>query len=191
MSAIRAAAALRTYLANIPLVTVRGFEADAIASVSRGLTVRASVAYADGKYNSYPAGPCPIERIGNSAASCDLSGVGLPGLPKWSSTLGGDFEQPIDAFGGGSFVLHTDASLKTRQLGDPTGSRFTTIGGYTVVNGSVGYRSDKGWEVAVFARNLFDRDYIQTVTIPAGNSGLILATPSDPRVIGLTFRARQ
>jgi iron complex outermembrane receptor protein len=65
------------------------------------------------------------------------------------------------------------------------------IGGYTVVNGSIGIRSGHGWEVAVFARNLFDRDYIQNVTIQAGNSGLILATPSDPRTIGLTFRARQ
>jgi len=29
------------------------------------------------------------------------------------------------------------------------------------------------------------------VTIQAGNSGLILATPSDPRTIGLTFRIKQ
>ena len=29
------------------------------------------------------------------------------------------------------------------------------------------------------------------VTIQAGNSGLILATPSDPRTTGLAFRARQ
>jgi len=29
------------------------------------------------------------------------------------------------------------------------------------------------------------------VTIQAGNTGLILATPSDPRTVGVTFRARQ
>ncbi len=92
----------------------------------------------------------------------------------------------------GLFVEHGDALLGPALLWlhrDPTGSRFTTIGSYTVVNGSVGYRSSKGWELAVFARNLFDRDYIQNVTIQAGNSGLILATPSDPRTIGVTFRA--
>jgi iron complex outermembrane receptor protein len=43
----------------------------------------------------------------------------------------------------------------------------------------------------VFSRNLLNKDYIQNVTIQAGNSGLILATPSDPRTIGLTFRIRQ
>jgi iron complex outermembrane receptor protein len=189
VSDTRAAAALRTYLANIPRVTVKGVEADAVAAITRDLSLRASVAYADGKYDSYPSGPCPIELIGNTAAPCDLSGVGLPGLPKWSSTVGGDYLRPIAGLMGSVF-LHADANYRSKQFGDPTGSRFTTIGSYTVVNGSVGYRSDKGWEVAVFARNLFDRDYIQNVTIQAGNSGLILATPSDPRTIGVTFRVR-
>ncbi|MEO6093780.1 MAG: TonB-dependent receptor [Novosphingobium sp.] len=190
VSDTRAAAALRTYLANIPKVTVKGFEADAVAAVKGDLSLRASVAYADGKYDRYPAGPCPIERIGNSAAACDLSGVGLPGLPRWSWTVGGDYLRPLGALGGSLFA-HADANYRSRQLGDPTGSRFTTIGGYTVVNGSVGFRNAKGWEIAVFARNLFGRDYIQNVTIQAGNSGLILATPSDPRTIGVTLRARQ
>jgi iron complex outermembrane receptor protein len=45
--------------------------------------------------------------------------------------------------------------------------------------------------VALFARNLFDANYIQNLTIQAGNSGLILGNPSDPRVVGITVRARQ
>ena len=189
VSDTRAAAALRTYLANIPRVTVRGVEADANAAVTRELTLRAALAYADGKYDRYPAGPCPIEAIGNTAAACDLSGVGLPGLPKWSSTVGGDYLVPVDRLHGSLFA-HADANNRSKQFGDPTGSRFTTIGGYTIVNGSIGYRSSGGIEVAVFARNLFDKNYIQNVTIQAGNSGLILATPSDPRTIGVTLRAR-
>lgn len=190
VSDTRAAVALRTYLANIPKVTVRGVEADASVAVTRGLSLRVSLAYADGRYDSYPAGPCPIERIGNTAAACDLSGVGLPGLPKWSSTVGGDYVHAVDGLGGSLFA-HADANYRGPQFGDPTGSHFTTIGSYTLVNGSIGYRSTDGWELAVFARNLFDRDYIQNVTIQAGNSGLILATPSDPRTIGITFLARQ
>ncbi len=190
VSDTRAAAALRTYLANIPGVTVKGVEADALVAVIRDLSVRASVAYADGRYASYPSGPCPIELIGNTAAACNLSGVRLPGLPTWSSTVGGDYLRPIKGLGGSIFA-HADATYRSKQLGDPTGSRFTTIGSYTVVNGSVGHRSNKGWEIAVFARNVFNSDYIQNVTIQAGNSGLILATPSDPRTIGVTFRARQ
>ena len=55
---------------------------------------------------------------------------------------------------------------------------------------SLGYRFVDGIELAVFARNLFDADYIQTATIQAGNSGLILKTPSDSRVVGGTVRFR-
>jgi iron complex outermembrane receptor protein len=185
----RAAAALRTYLANIPEVTVKGFEADATALVTRNLSLRGSVAYADGKYDSYPEAPCPIERIGNTAAVCDLTGQRLSSLPRWSYTLGADYTQPIVDIGSG--FVHVDSNTRTRQFGDPSGSAFTVIDGYTVVNGSIGFRSKQGWELAVFSRNLLNKDYIQNVTIQAGNSGLILATPSDPRTIGLTFRIHQ
>lgn len=185
----RAAAALRTYLANIPRVTVKGFEADAVAAVTRNLSLRGSVAYADGTFDSYPAAPCPIERIGNTASVCDLSGQRLPSLPRWSYTLGGDYVQPLGD--GGSAFVHADSNTRTRQFGDPSGSAFTVIEGYTIVNASIGFRAREGWELALFSRNLFDKDYIQNVTIQAGNSGLILATPSDPRVIGVTLRVRQ
>jgi iron complex outermembrane receptor protein len=70
-------------------------------------------------------------------------------------------------------------------------SRFTLIKGYNLTNASIGYRLNAGFEVSVFARNLFNKDYIQNVTIQAGNSGLILGTPSDPRTVGVTLRAWQ
>jgi iron complex outermembrane receptor protein len=184
-----AAAALRTYLANIPKVVVKGFEADATAALTHHFSLRASVAYADGKYSSYPNAPCPIEKISSATTICNLSGQSLSGLPKWSYTLGGDYSLPLSAKADALF--HLDSNTRTKQLGDPTGSAYTMIKGYTVVNGSIGIRLKSGLEVAVFARNLFDKNYIQNVTIQAGNSGLILATPSDPRVIGVTLRARQ
>jgi iron complex outermembrane receptor protein len=34
---------------------------------------------------------------------------------------------------------------------------------------------------------MFDEDYLQSVTVQAGNSGLIVGTPSDPRMFGITF----
>jgi iron complex outermembrane receptor protein len=70
-------------------------------------------------------------------------------------------------------------------------SRYTFIKGYNVANASIGLRLAGKWEVAVFARNLFKSNYIQNLTTQAGNSGLILGTPSEPRTLGLTLRARQ
>ncbi len=184
-----AAVALRTYLANIPKVTVRGFEIDSTALLTREFSLRANVAYSDGRYDRYPNGPCPIERIGTATAICDLSGRPLSSLPKWAVTLGGDYAHPITAAGDG--FVHVDAVGRSKQFGDPSDSAYTVIHGYTLVNGSIGFRARQGYEIAFFVRNLTNKDYLQNVTIQAGNSGLILGTPGDPRTYGITFRAHQ
>jgi iron complex outermembrane recepter protein len=181
--------ALRGYLSNIPKVTVTGFEVDAIAQAPKGLTLRGSVAFADGRYTDYPAGPCPLEVQTTATLACNLTGQSLSGLPRWSTTVGGDYSLPVAS--AISVAFHADSTFKTGYNGDPSLSRFTYIDGYNVTNASIGLRSDKGWEIALFARNLFNANYIQNLTIQAGNSGLILGSPSDPRVIGVTLRTRQ
>ena len=180
--------ALRGYLSNIPKVTVKGFEIDATAAVTAGLQLRASVAYANGRYADYPKGPCPLELQGTATTSCNLTGQQLSGLPRWSTTIGGDYALPIALFEpGGAIILHADSSWRSSYYGDPTLSRFTLIDGYNVTNASIGYHAAKGWSLTLFARNLFNSSYIQNLTTQAGNSGLILGTPSDPRVIGGTL----
>ncbi len=186
-----ATVALRTYLANIPKVTVKGLEADAIALVTPNFQLRGSLAFDLGKYDSYPDGPCPIELIGSATTVCNLSGKNLSGLPKWVWTYGGDYSHPLTMFGReGEAYLHADATTRSASYGDPTDSVYTVIRGYTVVNATLGFRASRHWEIALFARNLLDQNYIQNVTIQAGNSGLILGTPSDPRTFGVTLRAR-
>jgi iron complex outermembrane receptor protein len=181
--------ALRGYLSNIPKVTVKGIEADATALLAPGLTVRASGSYAHGEYSDYPAGPCPLELQSAATTACSLTGQRLSGLPRWAGSLGIDYILPVSE--SGNLVLHSDTSARSGYYGDPSLSRYTWVGGYTVTNAVVGYRSENGWEVDVFARNLFNRNYIQNLTIQAGNSGLILSTPSDPQMFGITFKAWQ
>ncbi|MFZ5795911.1 MAG: TonB-dependent receptor [Sphingomonas sp.] len=180
--------ALRGYLSNIPKVTVKGFEADVTANITRTFQLRGNVAYAHGTYANYPAGPCPLEVQTAATTACNLTGRPLAGLPKWSTTIGGDYTLPV---GSAALILHADSSWRTSYYGDPSLSKYTLIDGYNVTNASLGLRSKSGLEVALFVRNLFNANYIQNLTIQAGNSGLILGTPSDPRVIGVTLRARQ
>lgn len=179
--------ALRSYLANIPKVSVKGVEFDTTARIGRNFSLRLAGAYADGKYVSYPNGGCPIERTGTATAACNLSGLGLPGLPKWSGTIGGEYRVPVSS---GDFFLRADVSGRTKMFGEATDSAYTVIPGYTLVNASVGFRASKDWEIAFFARNLFDAGYLQNVTVQAGNSGLIVGTPGDQRMFGITLRAR-
>lgn len=178
-------AALRSYPANVPEVRVQGVEADIAAVLFKGLQLRASVAYADGENTDYPNGPCPLEVQTAATVACNLTGVALAGLSKWVGTIGFDYTRTV---GPGAAVLHVDSISRTGYNSDTSASQFTEISGYTVVNASVGYRFRTGWEFAVFARNLFDRDYLTALTIQAGNSGLILGQRGDPRVVGLTVR---
>nr|WP_243450586.1 TonB-dependent receptor [Polymorphobacter glacialis] len=180
--------ALRGYLSNIPKVTVKGFEIDAVAVPVAGLQLRASVAYADGEYAEYPQGPCPLELQGSATTACNLTGGRLSGLPRSATTIGGDYALPLTlASRPGEVFVHADTSWRSSYYGDPTLSRFTLIDGYNITNASIGFRAAQGWSVTVFARNLFNSNYIQNLTTQAGNSGLILGTPSDPRVIGATL----
>jgi len=172
------------------------------------------VAFADGIYTDYPAGPCPLEwQNPNAAGGCQprvppatlanqtvnprgnpsipgayvLTGLPLAGLSKWVGSLGFDFAA---AAGAGEVIAHGDLALRSGYNADTTNSRYTWLSGYGAVNASVGYRFRNGWEAEVFARNLLDKDYVTALTIQTGNSGLILGQPGDPRLVGLTVRAK-
>lgn len=178
---------LRGYLSNIPEVTVKGIEADVTAILLPGLSARTSFAYSDGKYSDYPAGHCPLEVQTAATTQCSLTGRRLASLPRFALTAGLDYTRPV---GNGEAFVHVDTASRSGFNGDPSLSRFTYIRGYNLTNANIGYRFADGLEVIVWARNLLNADYIQNLTIQAGNSGLILGSPSDPRTIGATVRFR-
>ncbi len=183
--------ALRGYLANIARVSSRGAELDADLVVSANLSAHLSSTWTDAKYVSYANGPCPLELISSSTTVCDLSGRGLPGTPRWVLSAGGEYKHPL-GFGAirGEGYAHVEATARTKIYGDPTDSKYTVIGGYSLINASVGFRAGDHFEVQVWAKNLFDSHYLQNVTVQSGNSGLIVGTPGDPSSVGVTFRAR-
>ncbi len=178
-------AAIRSYPANIPEVRVQGLEADFMTLLSQGFTLRFSLAYADGKNADYPAGPCPLEVQTAATVACDLTGVPLAGLSKWSSSLGLDYRRQI---GRGDMMVHLDTNTRDGYNSDTSGSRYTVIEGFSVTNLSVAYRFARGWQIEAFARNLFDEEYISALTIQTGNSGLILGQAGEPRTVGVAFR---
>jgi iron complex outermembrane recepter protein len=181
--------ALRGYLANIPKVTVRGVEADAAMALTSAISLRGGVAYTRGRYADYRNGPCPLERIAGGAQVCDLSGRPLPNLPRLAVSAGLAVTYPLEIRGQeGAFLLNIDSVSRTSVSGDGPASRDLFIKGYSLVNASIGVSFASGWELRLFARNLFDANYLQNVTAQAGNSGLIVGTPSEPRLIGVSLR---
>ena len=183
--------ALRGYLANIDTVRVRGAELDAEWKLAEHFSGHLSSAWTDGRTLSYVNGQCPLEKIASSTTVCDLSGKPLSGLPRWVVSLGGEYTHALQIGGAnGDLFLRADATVRSWIYGDSADSQYTVIRGYGLVNASVGFRQAGPWEVFVWARNLLDKDYLQNVTVQAGNSGLVVGTPGDPRTVGVTLRAR-
>ena len=94
------------------------------------------------------------------------------------------------AAGSGLVVVSGDGNVRSGTNADTSNSQYTRIDGYGVFNASVGYRFQSGWEARLFARNLFDKNYVTALTVQSGNSGLILGQSGDPRLIGLMLRVR-
>jgi len=183
--------ALRGYLANADKVEIQGIELDAFARPTPWLDAYANIAWTDAKYASFTNGPCPLESIGTSTLACDLSGKDLPGVSPWAGSIGGELHRDVQGLGqAGEAYFGADASYRSTYNADAAVSSHTEIEGYSIVNLRAGFRSDNGWEAFIFLKNAFDEDYLQLLTVQAGNSGLVLGTPGDPRTVGITLRAR-
>ncbi len=183
-----AGGSLKQFLANVEEVRSQGVEIDARLARTGGFAGYVSVSYTDAQYVSYENGPCPIEAIGSATTSCDLSGEALPGVSKWAWTLGADYEHPL-TLGALDGDVYVAGELSYR--GNPGSiSEYTETGDLTLVNLRVGYRTQSGFDVFLWSKNLFDEDYFQYLSAQTGNSGALYGAPGDPRTVGVTFQSR-
>ncbi len=180
----------RQYIANIPGVRSRGFEGDLSVAPSEWFSFYASAAYADTTYSDYPNAPQAPERL-NIGGLQDLTGEQLPGVPKFTYTLGGDASAPLGALGGRDLSLygHADFSHRSSFNTSSSNSRYADVPGYGIANARIGIRTEDGlFDLSIWVRNLFDKNYFQTLS--AANTGLVTALIGEPRTIGATLRTK-
>ena len=181
------------YIANIPKARSRGFEGDVAWRAADFASFTGSIAYTDATYRDYPAGPTPVEELNPTIAQPggfplkDLTGATLAGVPKWSAALGTDLTAPVtDRL---AAYAHADWSYRSSYYTVASNSRYGLVPGYGIVNARIGVKVDAGrLDLSVWARNLFDKDYFQTLGVV--NYGLVTAILGDPRTIGVTLRTR-
>jgi iron complex outermembrane receptor protein len=179
--------ALRGYLANIKKVSSRGLEFDAAFAPTEDLSGYLSGAWSEGKYDSFSNGPCPLELIGNSTTSCDLSGRPLPGLSRWSVSAGAEYRFPLAMFDSTGYA-GVDASYRSAAYSDASDSKYLQIGGYSLLNLRAGLITADNWEIFLWAKNIFDTRYFQYLQAQTGNSGAVFGLVGDPRTFGVTLR---
>ncbi|RYE37336.1 MAG: TonB-dependent receptor, partial [Hyphomicrobiales bacterium] len=176
------------YIANIPEVRSRGVEADLIWKPLDNLSLTASAAYTDAVYVSYTNAPQAPENLNISAVS-DLSGQPLSGVPEFTYTLSADYFTPVSYFGGTELYVHGDWSERGAFYTSGSNSRYAEVPGYGLLNARVGLRADtSGWDISLWARNLLDEEYFQTLSV--ANTGLVTGLVGEPRTVGATLRSK-
>lgn len=174
------------YIANIPSVRSRGFEGDVAWQANDYASFTGALSYTDATYRDYAGGPAPVEELPNGQLK-DLTGATLAGVPKWSASLGTDLQAPVnDRL---QAYAHADWSYRSEYYTAASNSRYALVPGYGIVNARLGVKVDDGrLDLSVWARNLFDKNYFQTLSVV--NYGLVTAILGDPRTIGVTLRTR-
>lgn len=179
----------RGYLANAEKVQVRGAELDGNIRFSNNFSLFGALAYTDGKYKSFKNAPVPLEETGGASAFKDISGGRLPGISKWSGSLGGELSTGGKFLAqGGRYFLALDGFYRSEFSSSPSPSPFLNVDGYVLFNGRLGFRAARGVSVFIWGRNLLNKDYYEQLLVAAGNAGQYAAVLGDPRTYGITLR---
>jgi len=182
----------RGYIANAEKVNVYGGELDANLKVNKHFSFYGSVAYTVGKYVTFKNAPLPLEETGTTVegvqvAFKDISGETLPGISKWSSSIGGEFTTPVTFLNqSGKFFIAFDTYYRSEFSSSPSPSKYLNIDGYTLVNARTGFRIGLGTSITIWSRNLFNKNYFEQLLPAGGNAGQYAGVLGDQRTYGIT-----
>jgi iron complex outermembrane receptor protein len=163
-------------LTNAGTVRSKGFEVDATVAPTEGLTLRANLAYADAKVRRFNPNP-----LTNAPDARD--GTQLPLAPKFSYTVGGDYD--VDA-GPVKLYLSSDWHHVSKQYSDLGESG--PIDPYGIWNASLGVSDPEDkYRLTFMVRNILDDSYVLLNT----TAGQRLQIPRDAdRYAGVNLRVR-
>ncbi|HTN05288.1 TonB-dependent receptor [Agriterribacter sp.] len=179
----------RGYLANAEKVRIRGAEFDGNTRLNNHFSLYGALAYTEGIYVSFKNAPVPLEETGGPSAFKDISGGDLPGISKWTTSLGGEFATPSIFLGkAGKFFIAADGYYRSGFSSSASPSQYLNIDGYALLNARLGFRVSGGLSAFLWGRNLLDQHYFEQLLPAAGNAGHYAAVLGDPRTLGITLR---
>ncbi len=176
-------------LGNIPRIRARGIELEGAFNVTRDLSFTFGATYNDAIYASWHTATCPNELNAKSSTTvCDNTGKQIVAAPKYTTTIGADYQRLL--FAGLTGHLWVNNVYRTKQNFDNNLSRYGIQGAYAVTDLGVGIRSPNGkFEVDFVAKNAFDKRY--TTSVNVGTDGSIgYDGIGEPRWVGVVFHAK-
>ncbi len=185
----------RGYIANAGEVNVKGAELDLQWLPGDNLSLYGALSYTDGKYVTFVNAPLALEETGlrdnegNSIFAKDISGERLPGISKWSGSLGVELTSNHLTFWEqkGRAFLAVDSYFRTEFSSNSTPSKYLVVDGYGLFNARAGFKSDAGLSLILWGRNLANTDYFEQLLAAGGNAGQYAGVLGDPRTYGVTI----
>jgi iron complex outermembrane recepter protein len=172
---------------NAAKSNIKGFEAELVVAPSDGLTINGSLAYLDAKYDQFifllpdndanPATPPPF---------LDLKGERLQNAPKWAATLGFRYERELSESMKvrlGANYSFTAEKLLTSILDVPR----ARVQPQHLVNANADVMFAEHFTIGLWATNLLDNRYINSVFDAPGTLGLV--NYAQPRMYGISLKA--
>lgn len=170
-------------LTNAGKQSTKGAEIDVTWVPVDGLTLTFAGTYLDAIYDSFLTGPGP------DGAVADLSGERPAGIPEWATSVSAAYNFEI---GEATAYIRGDWQYESNIITNE--AIFTTTGSIqpfreiNTVNASAGISWENGLSVQVWARNLFNDDYVNTVFPGVLQPGVINGYRNPPRTYGMAVR---
>lgn len=169
-----------------------GLEADATASVARGITLGGSFGLFRSEY----------KRFISTIDDADLSSLPFIYTPRTAYSVFGDYEMLMR--GSNILTLHVDYSYRTKVYALPPYDKNLSaaankalietarISGYGLLNAKVTVKLiDYNLELSLFGRNITKKDYFVRLLPLQGNAlGITSYGPGEPRTIGVSALLR-
>jgi len=170
-------------LANAGVQRTRGIELEGSYSPFEQLDLTAAATFLDPKYIEF------VGALGPNGTVVDRSGETVAGIPKTAISVSGTYNHE---FGGGTngyvradYQFESNTPINNVQADNPIANGDRKV---STVNASAGISLDNGFAVQVWARNLFNDQYITTLFPGVVQAGTVNGYPSAPRTYGLLLK---
>ncbi|MEO0906159.1 MAG: TonB-dependent receptor [Pseudomonadota bacterium] len=165
-------------LRNAGQQSVRGFEFDTTVVPTDGLLLTFAVTHLDPLFDDFPG-----------SVLGDLTGVRPAGIPAWAIATSATYTHEFNS--GSAIVTRIDYNHESNVAinnGLPTFGPNNFTREVNLVNLSSTLQLNNGLEVGVWARNLFDDEYLTTIFDGVAQAGTVSGYPNTPRTYGGVVR---
>jgi len=170
-------------LTNAGKQSTKGAEVDVTWVPVDELTLTFGGTYLDAIYDSFVTGPGP------NGSVADLSGNRPAGIPEWATSVSATYNFKIGeetAYIRGDWQY--ESNIVTNEAIFFTTGAIQPFREINTVNASAGISWENGLSVQIWARNLFNDEYVNTVFPGVLQPGVINGYRNPPRTFGVAVR---